>query len=756
MIEVSKTHEIQWLYNELDASEYGKKASNLGFTKFLNEFIPEGLVLSKDFVSDLNDGLVNNSLLGELESKFDYLTENSNYKIIVRSSSKLEWINGNSFSGQFPSIHNIESFQELLDAIKEIYLKSSSKEILEYVTKKGYSIVENHMAVIIQRQIPHTQSAIMAINKNQALIEIFNNNIIASVEGTKTPICTIELVGDKVKYNNNSYNSKFKPLFKTVIQFCNCITPKLTEQFTLQLEIGIDNKKISVFQVNRIDSNYLSNRSEMLNTLFENSNFPSKAESMRKFSKMNLFSEKLSIFKSSEPSEKIFNNILNKFNIDKGITVRISDGNSINLPRGFFTSAIKLKAWLKKYSKSDNQDIIVHPYLNVNRSFEMLINKTECLVEHIPGMWESENKHNPDVLYIGQKQSKAWRWKENRNNLQGINSEQIEELSRPISKNQIISWQSRLDNIINNLREEFFHLLPLNFHFVEVDSGNWNFLNIRPGFTLELPYLAHSEPHIIKSKKDIFSWDEVSPLQFSISFDRGTDENLLEMINLLPESKGQAVVVDFGLLSHPAMILREYGYNLVPNYLLNSNRKALNGYIIEHFDIGSDPINRILSEPAIYEDNEFKVVLDKDEIVQGHLLLITKEPYTSLTEIDNLEEKLMQIKAYLLDNKTIGEYLLIERGRARFCTSGFTDSHAHAHLLPLDKLSKNALTSFLNKIKAKESKNLFKTIEIAKKSKNEYILLIENLEHSHLLLLPDNTSVEKQFIRKHFGNGRTE
>ncbi|MDR0541921.1 MAG: hypothetical protein LBH19_06875 [Dysgonamonadaceae bacterium] len=92
---------------------------------------------------------------------------------------------------------------------------------------------------------------------------------------------------------------------------------------------------------------------------------------------------------------------------------------------------------------------------------------------------------------------------------------------------------------------------------------------------------------------------------------------------------------------------------------------------------------------------------------------------------------------------------MIERGRAQFCTSGFTNSHAHAHFLPLDSFKENTIELFIEKAKCQKVKSLEEAVNILKASKNEYILLIKGQE-IYLNLLSDGQSFEKQLIRNFF------
>jgi hypothetical protein len=98
------------------------------------------------------------------------------------------------------------------------------------------------------------------------------------------------------------------------------------------------------------------------------------------------------------------------FDFEKPITVRFSYKNQVNLPRNFFKTKDELKLWIEQLVISKKWELIVHEYLNVRRNFELLLHKTYLLLEHIPGMWESDNMLNPDVIYVGQPNCKNMDW----------------------------------------------------------------------------------------------------------------------------------------------------------------------------------------------------------------------------------------------------------------------------------------------------------------------------------------------------------
>ncbi|HLO97828.1 MAG TPA: hypothetical protein VK171_04460, partial [Fimbriimonas sp.] len=133
---------------------------------------------------------------------------------------------------------------------------------------------------------------------------------------------------------------------------------------------------------------------------------------------------------------------------------------------------------------------------------------------------------------------------------------------KPVADRVLARWQSRLRRIGNLIREEFEDHLPLNLHSVEDKFGNWQFLNLRR--TASLPMFGQI-PHnlwIVRSRTDVVNWNGTDPVLVQAAVNRGREYELVELAKDLPST----VYIDFGWLSHPAMVLREAGINVIPVY----------------------------------------------------------------------------------------------------------------------------------------------------------------------------------------------
>lgn len=728
----------------LDSSVYGVKASSLSLNSNLFKWIPEGFVLSKNMVSLISLGLLSDEEIHYLKFQFEDLKTKSG-SIILRSSSSLEWVDGNSYAGLFHSSRNILTFDNLINEVKQCYRESLNEKIRHYAELKSVALPEEHMALIVQKQISCDSSALLIVNKHNDYLEFYNEDIINSISGITSPHFVIQ----NITQNKRQKDKISDEIASEFLKIIDVVRSSLKNNESVHLELGISDNKVYVFQINVLKN---ENTNNVLSA--NKKNIPSKAESMEWFYNNGLFKNPLKVYDFNNINN-LYENICNDFDFSEAITVRFSLGNEINLPRGFFDNSNDLNNWLLSLNIDKNYKVIVHTYIKVRRSFELLLDNDKFLLEHIPGMWESDNKLNPDVMFSDENTLKTWVWNKKREGLK-INGEKsdLDKYEVVLSENILVEWQLKLNKILPILRLKFKKDLPLNFHFVEDENSEWSFLNIRDGFELQSPEIKQSNTHIISNKNDISGWDGKKPLQLQLSTERGHDLDLIEIIKQLPLVKNKNIIVDFGLLSHPAMILREFGYNLIPNYLYNADRIFSPNYISTRFDVKNDPVKRIMLEESLFENSIFKVVNDRSPMVKGHLLVMSKQPYTSMIEVNDLINEYKKLLDSLEEKKLIQDsYIMIERGRARFCTSGFTDSHAHAHIIPTNESNKDVVRLFIERVSAVKYSSFEEAIIVAKKSDNEYIILVDEKKEVYLRVMPDNVSVEKQLIRQHFSYG---
>ena len=91
---------------------------------------------------------------------------------------------------------------------------------------------------------------------------------------------------------------------------------------------------------------------------------------------------------------------------------------------------------------------------------------------------------------------------------------------------------------------------------------------------------------------------------------------------------------------------------------------------------------------TLYEDEDFRVILDLGPASKGHSLILPKEHYADLTELsDELGSKVLRVakkvgKAAMRDLKADGFNVIQNNGE----TAGQTVMHYHVHVIPRYKI----------------------------------------------------------------------
>jgi hypothetical protein len=115
------------------------------------------------------------------------------------------------------------------------------------------------------------------------------------------------------------------------------------------------------------------------------------------------------------------------------------------------------------------------------------------------------------------------------------------------------------------LKPKFMSKMPLNFHLVETDDQQYNFLNIRRITRLNRKYVRGGSFFHVRKIEDLVGWDGKTDILLKITTQRGKEGDLIELASALPKGNAE-VFVTFGYLSHPAILLREFGVTIVPAY----------------------------------------------------------------------------------------------------------------------------------------------------------------------------------------------
>lgn len=547
----------------------GRKAHNLIRAMQAEILVPSGFCIQPDAVKDIALGTMPAGSLKVLQQQYEKLIGDSlDRTLTVRSSSFFEGGTAN-FSGLFNTVMNITSFSQLIDAIGDVYVSSLSDDLEAYYHKYAIDSAQSHMAVIVQDQISFEFSGLVHASKNELICELGIGMLGPMVAGYEKPTIKllinahdkndITIIGNDQQVDENELAEVARKIHTTV--------RKLKRHFDgdFAVECGVCKDDIFVVQVGEVVI------SDFGDNFVSSARKGSSAEVVSKLSAMEFFIDN-GLFNAPtvflEPDIIIAEaqkRIAHSFDEPCEITIRYAHGDKLGLPRYFAKNKHEASEIVKE-TKDPSWTAILYPYLNVKASFELLISDDSLLVEHVPGLWESNNILNPDVILESPQKCELWKFNNDRAcHFKTPNGDFIEEI-KPVSFSDMEKWLERSNGAVSLIRNRFAASLPLNVHFVEDDSGQFFFLNIRRGNWVDFQVRGVEDMFVVKSVEDLSRWSGDIPLRLQITTERGQENSIVKLAERLSEIDSP-VFADFGVLSHPAMVLREYGVHPIPTYL---------------------------------------------------------------------------------------------------------------------------------------------------------------------------------------------
>lgn len=560
--------------DSLNPEIVGAKATSLFIMKKANIKVPHFFSISSTFIID---DLESDEFCCLLRIKFNELKKN--YKsIIVRSSANIEDNENSLFPGIFKSKRGVRSFNDLIQSIKYVYVSKKEKTVAYYCRLKNIDINKIQLSLIIQGEIlPHYSGVIFTQsplnhNLNSFYLEIIKGSNDLMLSGLKSGAAF------EISLNNiTSINNKFKFPISISNELIHIIT-QLKQIFEKELDIEwAYSDQLFILQARPlIDitcTNYLKKVSKEIKktNIKECLLFPDEKEmglkgaSMKYFIENKMFNVKATLISPHTSLDKIKEKLRKLAPVEKGITIRFSHKNEIGLPR-FFVKNIDEALQVIHDHWNENWLIIAHEYFIVKDSFEIYLENEKYLIEHIPGMWESENILEPDVILNEKGKTTYLRYSEERVCKYVSYNAEIKKIVSPVAKTHLKSWNKNIEPLIERLRRDFFSNLPLNIHYVETDKNEYIFLNIRKTQYIKNSIVKKTFFHIVNDISTLNSWDGKQDILLQVPIERGYEKLLQVIAKGLPKNKDN-IYVNFGILSHPAIMLRELGIHVIPVYL---------------------------------------------------------------------------------------------------------------------------------------------------------------------------------------------
>lgn len=695
MIVIIGVRPLESIYSFSD-SHFGNKAINLSY--LLSNEIGANYVLPGFCITfDMNNEYLPQleSFKTEIEKLYNELVTVSTRKMVIaRSSADREDGTEILFPGVLKSITCITNFSELYQAVRQCVESALEISVRQYTQSHGVRSQFDFFSVLVQEElraeysgvafthIPYTSDgdimvAQLACGDNLDLVKgigisnlysLFNNQEQLTYRCMKQEFHIDVAVEKEILEKLYSCISGLKKLFS----------------HQLDIEWGYKSGEIYIYQVRPLKSLQSCTINDRCISAFDgNVDQGLKFQAMQFFVNHNLFQRKVFLF-CKNTSIKEIEHTLTEQAVDVPFTVRFSNQYDIGLPRIFAPSLHDAISQIHRL-KRDEWSVIAYSSLKVRESFELYLDKDKTILEHVPGMWESDSKLMADVALLTQNNISFWLVNEVRTAKYEDYSGVYMKKSDSIPLTRAYNYMKGFFPIIKKIRLLFERDFPLNLHFVS-DGKRLFFLNCR--LSQQIDWITHGEstPYVIHDISDCSKWDGKNSILFCPRLSRGEESSLFEFIPFLKQIH-VPIYVDFGILSHPAILLREFGINVLPRLTHHKYYKIINIFAKKREDIKMENkqenpfLTKIIYEPQLLENECFGIVSDAEPIVPKHYLFYSKIWLPSIADCDTraaanfLEENFIKLIKK--------PYSYFERGRASFCTSMNGVLHGHGHLVPM-------------------------------------------------------------------------
>lgn len=577
------------LPGQRDHRKFGNKALMLAkIEKYGVRILPGFCVLISGKDAFQADKLKENISFREQYTRI--IGKKSKQKLIARSSGMLEDSQEHLFPGIYKSISGIESMSQLLDAIEACY-QSQKSDVAKWYSKTVRAKEAECFCVLIQRELQPEYSGITYTKLPFAGYWSGSCMMVQMVEGTSTLLAKGGQTGNtyvlheklqrweaekEIHYKCLERKICVEPTIeKRVLEYLYREGRKLAEIFgsDLDIEWAYQDDKIYVFQVRPITDRkikegvpFLSETGEQNHILFECDNDNGlKWNAMRYFIENGMFEKWALLLESKLSLEEIRTRLYSADFEQEQLTVRFSYKNQIGMPRAFVYGKDDAFEFIQK-NRTRECALIIYENIFVQDSYEIYLDEEKIIVEHVPGVWESDSKLMADSMVIYEEYTDFWRVDTSRDakfeDYFGSSKRSVP----PLSKEELIEERAELQKYIGKIRKMANQNCPLNVHYVRDHRRKIYFLNFRLSKHITNFCAYGKDAFPVKDVEDFKKWDGITPLLVCPDLSRGEEILLMQLVPYLKEVSAP-ILVDFGILSHPAIMLREMGINITPRFM---------------------------------------------------------------------------------------------------------------------------------------------------------------------------------------------
>ncbi|MFH1501344.1 MAG: hypothetical protein ABIE22_05380 [archaeon] len=289
-----------------------------------------------------------------------------------------------------------------------------------------------------------------------------------------------------------------------------------------------------------------------------------KAESLLELKRKGLFNQKLVVLEDLPEKKDFFNLLMEKgFKNGEDLAVRFSSPTKhTNLPRSIVIKSIEGVYSFIKENFKDGLYPIIHTFVFPDFGGTLIKKNDKFYINIVNGAWEPLSSQSCDVIILGDEDF-IWFYPEEKECLLVEGERLIKKRLKNVEED-IISLAIFIKRKVETLGFDE----DILYEFIFTPDKEFVVMEFRKGvdigdFDLQVRRLDVLE---IKEGGDLDKWDKKQDLLLSVPVDREEDIVLFDIIEKIKPYK-QKVYVDYGLCSHPCIILREHGIKTIPYHI---------------------------------------------------------------------------------------------------------------------------------------------------------------------------------------------
>lgn len=556
---------------------FGNKANALSLVMKWGGCVLPGFCITFDLTQEYDNQIQRFSI--QIEQAYQNLmNDRGNCRVIVRSSVDIEDSEKARFPGVFRSVSGVTTLPELYQSIKSCLASIELPIVKHYTQATTVTQTFRYFTILVQEELDSQYSGLAT---TRIPIEEYAEHRImlaSMVRGSNHEL--VKGVGPSNTYSfgtkaNGFHTRKIAGTAMINGEDRNVVLRRLDQELTqlrqkarreLEVEWGYFDGKIYIFQIYFIPGEFgdeVHSKASAITSFSSDADQGFKYQAMLFFQEHGLFPRKTLFFPRHFTAEEIAQAICTQ-KLVPPITIRFSKGGEIGLPRAFTPDNESAGNYVRKVKQPD-WSVIVYSSISVRESFELYIDSDVAILERVPGMWESDSALTADTVVLTQDKARFWLASQPRcarfEDEKGMSSTIVSPSSFKHMKEEV----SHRILVIRKLRKLFSCDLPLNFHFVS-DGKQDYFLNCRRTHHISWENRYGGSIQRVESVADCRRWDGKSAILFRPKLQRGEELFLFQFVPFL-RNLSVPVFVEFGILSHPAIMLREMGIPVVPYFL---------------------------------------------------------------------------------------------------------------------------------------------------------------------------------------------